>query len=159
MLIPSKIKPVTFGEYAAGFWELGSEYIKNQESRADITDTYINNCHKMMTNQILPFFADVPLEKIADKDVNKWLLSFRERKVEKDGKTEIVKYQNTYANTVFGTFNVMLAEAVRRGLIASNPCDKVKRLKNDRKKVTILTVEEVRRLFPDNYKTVWGGKR
>jgi integrase len=125
--------------------------VKNQESRADITDTYINNCRKMLTNQILPFFTDWPLEKITDKDVNKWLLGFRERKVEKDGKTEIIRYQNTYANTVFGTFNVMLAEAVRRELIKANPCDKVKRLKKDRKKVTILTVEEVRKLFPDNF--------
>ncbi|MDR0473632.1 MAG: site-specific integrase [Treponema sp.] len=158
-LIPDRTKAITFGEYSKGFWERGSEYVKNQESRADITDTYINNCNKMTTNQILPFFADAPLEKITDKDVNKWLLGFRERKVEKDGKTEIIKYQNTYANTVFGTFNVMLAEAVRRGVISANPCDKVKRLKNDRKKVTILTVEEVRKLFPDNYKTVWGEKK
>jgi integrase len=157
-LIPSKNKAVTFGEYAAGFWERGSEYVKNQESRADITDTYISNCHKMLYNQIMPFFANTPLDKITDKDVNKWLLGFRERKTEKDGKTEIVKYQNTYANTVFGTFNVMLAEAVRRGLLAANPCDKVKRLKNDRKKITILTVEEVKKLFPKNYKSIWGDK-
>jgi integrase len=159
ILIPNKNKAVTFGEYAVRFWERGSEYIKNQESRADITDTYINNCNKMMINQILPFFGNTPLEKITDKDVNKWLLGFRERKVQKDGKTETVRYQNTYANTVFGTFNVMLAEAVRQGLLSSNPCDKVRRLKNDRKKVTILTVEEVRKLFPDNYKAVWGEKK
>jgi len=157
-LLPDKKKVLTFGEYAQGFWERGSEYIKNQESRADITDNYINNCRKMLVNQILPFFADTPIDKINDKDVNKWLLGFRERKVQKDGKTEITKYQNTYANTVFGTFNVMLAEAVRRGLLAANPCDKVKRLKNDRKKITILTVEEVKKLFPKNYKSIWGDK-
>jgi len=157
-LIPSKTKPFTFGEFAAGFWERGSEYVKNQESRADITDTYINNCRKMLTNQILPFFADTPLDKITDKDVNKWLLGFRERKTENDGKTEIVKYQNTYANTVFGTFNVMLAEAVRQGLLTANPCDKVRRLKNDRKKIQILTVEEVQKLFPKKHKTIWGDK-
>jgi hypothetical protein len=157
-LIPSKIKPFTFGEFADGFWVRGSEYVKNQESRADITDTYISNCRKMLINQILPFFANTPLDKITDKNVNKWLLGFRERKVQKEGKTEIVRYQNTYANTVFGTFNVMLAEAVRQGLITSNPCDKVRRLKNDRKKITILTDEEVKKLFPKNYKAVWGDK-
>jgi integrase len=53
----------------------------------------------------------------------------------------------------------MLAEAVRQGFILSNPCDKVKRLKNDRKKITILTVEEVQKLFPKNYKSVWGDKK
>jgi integrase len=112
----------------------------------------------MLVNQILPFFANTPLDKITGKDVNKWLLGFRERKVQKDGKTEIVRYQNTYANTVFGTFNVMLAEAVRQGLISSNPCDKIRRLTNDRKKIKILTVEEVQKLFPKNYKPIWGDK-
>jgi integrase len=34
----------------------------------------------------------------------------------------------------------------------------VKRLKNDRKKIEIITVEEVQKLFPKNWKTVWGDK-
>jgi integrase len=157
-LIPNKNKIVTFGDYANGFWERGSEYIKNQDSRADITDTYINNCRKYVANQLMPFFSNTPLDKITDKDINSWLLGFKNRKVVKDGKEEIINYQNTYANTVFGTLNVMLAEAVRRGLLTSNPCDKVKRLKNDRKKLEILTVEEVQKLFPKNYKAVWGDK-
>jgi integrase len=158
VIIPDRNKVISFGEYANGFWERGSEYVKNQESRADITDNYIKNCHKMLVNQILPFFKNTPLDKLTDKDINNWLLGFKERKVEKDGKTEIVRYQNTYANTVFGTLNVMLAEAVRRGLISANPCDKVKRLKNDRKKITILTDDEVKKLFPKNYKSIWGDK-
>jgi len=155
-LIPNKTKVMTFGEFAVGFWERNSEYVKNQESRTDITDSYISNCASLTKNQILPFFADVPLDKITDKDVNKWLMGFRERKVEKDGKIEIVHYHNTYANTNFGTLSVMLGEAVRQGLITANPCLKVRRLKNDRKEMQLLTVEEVQKLFPKKYKSVWG---
>jgi integrase len=157
-LLPDRNKAITFGEFAKGFWERGSEYVKNQESRGDITDTYIYNSRNMLNTHILPYFADTPLGKITDKGVNEWLLGFRERKVEKNGKTEIVRYQNTYANTVFAALKVMLSEAVRRGLITANPCDKVKRLKNDRKKMEILTVEEVQKLFPENYQTVWSNK-
>jgi integrase len=112
----------------------------------------------MLVNQILPFFADTPLEKITDKDVNNWLLGFRERKVQIDGKTQIVHYRNSYANIVFSTFSIMLSEAVRQGFIPANPCQKVRRLKNNRKKITILTDEEVKKLFPDNYKSIWGDK-
>ena len=155
-LIPNKTKVITFGEFAAGFWRRDSEYVKNQESRTDITDSYISNCASLTKNQILPFFADVPLDKITDKDVNKWLMGFRERKVEKDGKIELVRYQNTYANTNFGTLSVMLGEAARQGLIPANPCQKVRRLKNDRKEMQLLTVEEVKKLFPQNYETIWG---
>jgi integrase len=157
-LLPDCKKTVTFGEYAQGFWERGSEYIKRQESRKDITDTYISNCQKYVANQLLPFFADTPLSKFTEKDINDWLLGFKNRKTVKDGKEVIVRYQNTYANSVFGTLSVMLAEAVRRGLIAANPCEKVLRLKNDRKKLEILNVGEVQKLFPKNYKTIWGGK-
>jgi integrase len=107
-------------------------------------------------NQILPFFGDTPLDKITDKDVNKWLMGFAERVVVKDGKKETMRYRNTYANSAFGTFGVMLGEAVRRGLIAANPCEKVKKLKNDRKEIKILTREEVQKLFPEDYKAVWG---
>jgi integrase len=155
-LIPNKTKTVTFGEFAAGFWERNSEYITRQESRRDITDNYISNCTKYVANQLLPFFADTPLNKITEKGVNDWLLGFKNRKVIKDGKEETVHYQNTYANSVFGTLNVMMTEAVRRGLIAVNPCENVARLKNDRKDLEILTVKEVQKLFPKNYKTVWG---
>jgi integrase len=98
----------------------------------------------------------MPLDKITEKAVNDWLLGFKNRKVTVNGKQEIKQYKNTYAHGIFGTLDVMLAEAVRRDLIPSNPCDKVQRLKNDRKKLVILTVEEVQKLFPKNYKSVWG---
>jgi hypothetical protein len=68
-LIPNKNKTVTFGEFAEGFWERGSEYIKRQENRKDITDGYINNSKSNLVNQILPFFADAPLDKITVKDI------------------------------------------------------------------------------------------
>jgi integrase len=157
-LIPKRGKALTFGEYAAGFWERGSDYLTNQEGRADITPAYIDNCKKMTANQILPFFADTPLEKITYKDINKWLLGFKNREITVDGKKEIKSYKNTYANTVLGTLNTMMTWAVEQELIKANPCARVKRLKNDRKKIEIITVEEVRKLFPENWKTVWGDK-
>jgi hypothetical protein len=136
-LIPNRGKPLTFGEYAAGFWEHGSDYLDNQEGRADITPAYIANCKKMLANQILPFFADTPLEKITYKDINKWLLGFKKREITVDGKKETKSYKNTYANTVLGTLNTMLGYAVEQELIKVNPCARVKRLKNDRKKIEI----------------------
>jgi integrase len=157
-LIPGKTKPLTFGEFARGFWESGSPYLENQEGRADITPSYIDNCKKMTANQILPFFADWPLEKITYRDINRWLLGFRKREVTVDGRKETKAYKNTYANTVLGTLNTMLAWAVEQELLKVNPCARVKRLKNDRKKIEIITVGEVRKLFPKNWKTVWGDK-
>ncbi|MDR0557274.1 MAG: hypothetical protein LBG43_05325 [Treponema sp.] len=67
-LIPKRGKALTFGEFAASFRGHGSDCLDNQEGRADITPAYIDNCKKMTANQILPFFADVPLEKITYKE-------------------------------------------------------------------------------------------
>jgi len=157
-LIPNKNKKVTFGDFSVGFWERGSEYIQNQESRGEITDTYLSNCQKMLANQILPFFKDTPLRKITSLEINSWLLGFKNREMVKGGEKVVMHYQNTYANTVFGTLNVMLTEAVRQNLIPINPCDKVKRLKNDKRKREILTPLEVKKLFPANYKKVWNNE-
>jgi integrase len=147
---------MTFGEYADGFWARGSEYIKKQETRGDITESYIHNCQRYVENQLMPFFADTLLSKITEKEVNEWLLGFKNRKVIVNGREEIVRLQNTYANTVLGTLNVMMTEAIRRGLIQKNPCDNVQRLKNDRKKMEILNVLEVQKMFPKDYKAIWG---
>src|SRR5215469_4228611 len=157
-LIPDKTKVVTFAEYSAGFWERNSEYVKYQESRREISDAYINNCRTGVALQINTFFGDMPLDKITARDVNTWLLGFKNKKVTIHGRTEVKNYQNTYANGIFSILNVMLAEAVRRELIPNNPCDKVKRLKNDRRKMDILTVAEVQKLFPADYKKIWGDK-
>jgi integrase len=157
-LIPKRGSLLTFGEFAAGFWEPGSDYLENQEGRADITPSYTDNCKKMVNNQILPFFAHTPLEKITGKAINKWLLGFKKREITVGGKTETKSYKNTYANTVFGTLYTMMAWAADQGIITDNPCARVKKLKNDRKKIEIITVEEVQKLFPKNWKAVWNGQ-
>jgi hypothetical protein len=85
----------------------------------------------------------------SSKDINNWLPGFKERKViSADGKEETRSYKNTYANTVFGTFWLMLNEAVNRGIITVNPAAAVKKLKNGRKAIDSITAVEVRLLFP-----------
>jgi integrase len=146
-LIPKKTRVFTFGDFAKGFWERNSSYIKNQDGRADLTDSYLDKCRQRVINRILPTFEKIPLDKITAKDINQWLLDFK-----KEG------YKNTYANTVFKTLHTMLAYAARQELIPVNPCANVKKLKNDRKKIEILTVEETRKLFGDNWREIWDDK-
>ena len=157
-LIPDRKKAMTFREFANGFWESGSEYIQYREKRTDLTASYISSCKSISENQLILAFGDVPLDKITTDSVNKWLLDFGKREVIEDGKKKVIQYKNTYANSALRTLKVMMTEAVRRGLITDNPCLKVECLKNDQKGIEIITVEEVQRLFPDNYATVWGRK-
>jgi integrase len=127
---------------------------------AHFTQAYADNCRKTVKNQILPYFGKTRLDRITSEDINNWLLGFKERKViNTDGKEEIRNYKNTYATTVFGTFWLMLNEAVNRGIIKTNPAAAVKKLKNGRKAIEIITPAEVRLLFPGQRETVWGDDR
>jgi integrase len=160
-LFPHKRHIPAFGDYAAEWWDWETcEYLKNQKGRKDITRAYADNCRKMVRNQILPCFGKTRLDRITSEDINRWLLGFKERRVINAwGKEEIKSYKNTYANTVFGTFWLMLNEAVNRGLIRINPAAAVRKLKNDRKAIEIITAEEVRLLFPRHWETIWGDDR
>jgi integrase len=114
----------------------------------------------MVKNQILPYFGKLPLDKISSGDINNWLLGFKDRTfLAGDGKQVKRSYKNTYANTVFGTLWLMLNEAVNRKIIKSNPAAPVKKLKNDRKSIEIITPAEVKLLFPRDWETVWGEDR
>ncbi|MDR2784837.1 MAG: site-specific integrase [Treponema sp.] len=159
LLVPAKQKMPTFAEYAEGWWDFETcDYLKNQKGRKDITESYANNCKAMVKNQILPFFGNTLLDKITTEAVNGWLLGFKERKVTSaDGKEETRSYKNTYANTVFGTLWLMLNEAVNRNILKSNPAAPVKKLKNDRKHIEIITPAEVKQLFPVHWEAVWEG--
>jgi integrase len=160
-LFPHKQYIPTFEEYAQNWWVWDTcEYLKNQMGRKDITRAYADNCRKMVRNQINPYFGKTRLDRITSEDINQWLLGFKERTViNAEGKEEVKSYKNTYANTVFGTCWLMLNEAVHRGLINTNPATAVKKLKNDRKAIEIITPAEVRLLFPLHWETVWGDDR
>jgi integrase len=157
-LIPDRTKVLTFGEFAAGYWERGSEYVQYRNSRTDITESYISGCKCITQNQMIPYFGNTPLDKITTEGVNKWLLGFSKREVIEDGEKKEKKYKNSYANTALKAFRVMMGEAVRRGHIKINPCTAVPYLKDDHRDIEIFTVDEVRRLFPKKYQTVWGKK-
>jgi integrase len=160
-LFPIKQHIPTFEEYSKSWWDWDTcEYLRNQKGRKDITRAYADNCRAMVRNQMLPFFGKTRLDRITSEEINQWLLGFKDRTVISEGGTETKKsYKNTYANTVFRTMYLMLAEAVNRKIIKSNPAVPVKKLKNDRKAIEIITPAEVKLLFPRNWKTIWDNDR
>jgi integrase len=145
---------MTLAEFNDGFWDGNSEYVRYYKSRKDVTDTYMK---KLAKNQIIPFFGKLPLNEITQEDVDKWLLGFKDRGIV-DEETEEIKqyYKNSYANGAFRTFNIIMAEALRWGLVRTNPCANVKGLIKKHKDIEIFTLDEVRKIFPKDYTTVWG---
>ncbi|MDR1617007.1 MAG: site-specific integrase [Syntrophomonadaceae bacterium] len=148
-LIPNKGFMPTFAEYAQGWWEWETcAYLKKRRKRYSLTEAYANNNRKNLKNQLLPYFGDMPLNKITKDDVETWFDDL----IEDD-------YQNTTINGYFGTLKTMLIEAVERKILLKDPTEKIGRLLNDRKDIKIITPEEFKNLFIKDWKRIWDNDR
>ena len=148
-LTPDKSHMPTFAEYAQGWWEWETcEYLKKRRKRYNLTQNYTNLNKKNMVNHLLPFFGEMPMNKITREVVERFLDSLIEE-----------EYQNTTINGYYGTLKTMLIEAVERKIIDKDPTNKLGRLINDRKEIKIITTEEFKKLFLGNWKRIWDNDR
>jgi integrase len=144
-LIPHSGFMPSFAEYAQGWWEWETcAYLKKRRKRYSLTQAYADNNKKNLKNQLLPYFGDMPMNKITRDDVESWF----DKLIEED-------YQNTTINGYYGTLKTMLIEAVERKIIPRDPTDKMGRLINDRKEIKIITPEEFKKLFVYDWQRVW----
>jgi integrase len=148
-LIPCKSYMPSFAEYAQGWWEWETcAYLKKRRKRYSLTQTYADNNKKNLKNHLVPYFGDMPLNKITKDDVE----GFFDSLIERD-------FQNTTINGYYGTLKTMLIEAVERKIITKDPTDKMGRLLNDRKEIKIITPDEFKNLFVYGWQRVWEGDR
>jgi integrase len=148
-LLPRGTGAQTFAEYAEGWWEWETcAYLKKRRRRHNITRAYADNNKKMLRNRLLPYFGNMPVNKITPEEIENWLDAMAEE-----------GYQNTYTNTILGTLKTMMIEAVERKIIPKAPTDKMEKLVNDRKEIKIITPEEFKKLFVKDWKRVWDNDR
>ena len=148
-LIPNQNHMPTFSEYAEGWWEWETcAYLKKRRKRNSLTQTYADNNKKNLKNHLLPYFGNMPMDKITKDDVEEFFDSLIEN-----------EYQNTTINGYYGTLKTMLIEAAERNIIPKDPTDKLGRLVNDRRGIKIITSEEFKKLFLGNWKRVWNNDR
>jgi integrase len=95
-------------------------------------------------NYLKGFFGEIRLGDITKEAMNEWFLYMKGKKL-----------SASTTNTALKTLRVMLDEAVGRGIITSNPAKEVKELKTEEPERVILTLEELRRLFPADWRAVW----
>jgi integrase len=144
-LIPNSGFMPTFAEYAQGWWEWETcAYLKKRRKRRNLTMSYADNNKKNVKNHLVPYFGEMPLNKITREEVENWLDDL----IEKD-------YQNTSINGYLGTLKTMLIEAVARKILTANPVEKMEKLVNDRKDIKIITPVEFKKLFVGNWRRVW----
>ena len=151
-LIPEQKVP-TFGEYAKGWWNPETcRYLKWRQLHKPLSEGSIY-VHKMnFENHIKDYFAKYRLDEITPNVIEGWLLYMSEKNGNDEKKK---KLKPKTINLMYVTLQVIIGEAVRTGLLKSNPCKLVKKLSADEIVRDILSVEEARKLFPPEWSTVW----
>jgi integrase len=146
-----------FREFAVGWWDYEScPYLKSRKGRRPISKGYASQGQYAVKNHLLPAFGEKRIDRISEHDVDSWLTNFTSRGyTRKDGETP-KKYKTNTGNLAFKILKIMLGHAVKQRLISVNPCKRIEMLKtDDEKEIKILTPDEVRKLFPEQWEAIW----
>jgi len=149
-LVPSKDRVPTFAEFAKGWWEWETcDYLKKRRKRFKLTQGYAKHAKRNMVNMLVPYFGDMPMDKITEADVEKFLDYLI---VEK-------QLKNSTANDFLTTLKTMMIEAATRRVITIDPTKNVAKLIKEPKKIQIITPQEFKSLFAGNWGKVWNNNR
>jgi integrase len=124
-------------------------------------DIHKNN----LTTHLKDFFAKYRLDEIDTVVLEDWFLNMTQKEArsgsadtdgkETTSKAERRKLKPGSINLAYRTLRLMLGEAVRLKIIKVNPTYAVKELTDEENERVILTLEEIRKLFPAQWNTVW----
>jgi integrase len=148
-------KDITFGKYAEQWWIYNKcPYIQGKLARGfELSRVHANDMRSVLTRHILPYFANKKLQKINARIIEKWMMELRE-KLGITGKT----LSPTTVNRCLTCLKVMLKEAVRLEYLYKNPAVSVLPLKEIQKRKSILTIDEVKKLFEGgSLEDTWDG--
>jgi integrase len=165
LLIPSPKVP-TFGEYAEGWFDIETcRYLKWRQLHDPLSQGSIDIHKNNLSVHLKVFFSKYRLDEIDAAVLEDWFLAMTQKEVKSgsagtDGgkatsKTESRKLKPASINLAYRTLRLMLGEAVHQKLIKVNPTYAVKELTDEENERVILTLEEIRKLFPAQWNTVW----
>jgi len=144
-LIPGKT-PVSFEEFADGWWNINTcKYLEWRQTQNPLAPSTIDHYKTNLELHIKPFFGKMKLNAISTDLVQNWIMGLSRR-----------GFNNSSINISIATLKVMMKEAVRLKLICSDPMEKIKKLIAHNKEVQILKNEEVQKLFPLDWRKIWG---
>jgi integrase len=143
-LLPEN-KPLTFGEFSEGWWDIKTcKYLRWRQMENPLAPTTIDYYKTALRLHIKPFFAKIKLTSISPETVQNWIMQLSRK-----------GYNNSSINIKIATLKVMMKEAQRQKLIASNPMEKIKKLIAHNREVQILKYNEVQKLFPADWRRIW----
>jgi len=145
VLLPNKNEMPTFAIWADGFWDWdNSPYLKDRRKRRVLTENYASFGARVVRKNLMPYFGEMKLDTITGEVIDGWL-----DYMIGEG------YKNTSCNSYYSTLQTMIKYAAKKGVIARDPFLDVEKLVNDADERIIITQDEFKALFVDNWKMVW----
>ena len=143
-MVPQK-KTMTFAEFAVGWWDVATcKYLALRQLSDPFSDGTIAMNKANTENYLKGFFGKIRLGDITKDTMKEWFLDMNRKGL-----------SAATTNTALKTLRVMLDEAVNQGIIPNNPAKQVKELKAEEPVRIILTLEELRKLFPVDWTSIW----
>jgi integrase len=142
----------TFGKYAEkGRWWVWEEcnYMRREQSRGKtLSPGYAYACRNSLQKHLLPFFANVKLQKITPQLIEQWLDIMKEKNLSPGS-----------INRCLMVLRIMLKEAFRLELISSVPTARIKPFIYKAGKRDILRPEEIKALFDyERINEIWNNR-
>jgi integrase len=135
----------TFEEFSKGWWDYETcEYLKKRKARRKISLGYARQGEIITRVHLVPEFGKKRLNEITTSMIDSWMVGFKARGL-----------SNNTANIAVKILDTMLGEAIKRKLLDDNPCNAIELLPENKKEIEILTPEEVKKLFPPDWNSIW----
>lgn len=151
-------EPVLLRDFAKGFFtESGDGSYRQRQERFGYhrDDDFFQKKDGLLRNYILPRWGSTDIRRITTVDIEDWYVSITDYR--HPGRQTSVGHKFT----VLDALDDILACAVRKGVIQSNPCDSVQNIASSKESSTeIFTKEEILALFPkerEELMRIWSG--
>ena len=147
LLVPGIKGMTTFEVYAADFWDWEkSEYLKDRRKHRKLTFGYAEKAKKVVDSVFIPYFGKTRLDRITREAIEKWMDYMLAE-----------KYANSSINSYFSTLQTMMKWAAKKKYVVRDPFLDVTKLFHEKKGKKIITRNEFKALFVDDWRTVWEG--
>jgi len=136
-----------FKDYAKGWWVFETcDYMQEKAMNGSpITLSSAAEYNRKMKRYVLPKFGNRRIDRINEEEIRLWRLD-----LVKEG------YKRSTIKTTVAVLSIMLEHAMRnKHLIKYNPCRLLPAWTKDEAVPDILSPQEIRALFPDEWSEVW----
>jgi len=132
----SKNSGLLFKSFASGFFDEGSPYRKwKKTSGEDLAPSTLQSYIKLLNNQLIPYFGDVPINKINTDSVKQWIVWMNEN------------WSAKTSNNAQSVLNIILKSAKEKRLIKEVPSADLSFRKVRKKERQLLTVKELSKIY------------